>query len=375
MSKLIIVGPASPLRGGIADFNEALAKEIIKSGSQVELISFSLQYPSFLFPGKSQYKTNISENNELKISSIINSINPFSWIKTANYIIAQQPSAVIFRFWIPFMGMSLGFIARRIKKKEIPVYAITDNVIPHEKRIGDHLLTNYFIKSCDGFITMSKAVFEDISLFNTQAKKVCLFHPVYNVFGDKSSKSNSLKALDLTNGNYLLFFGLIREYKGLELAIEAMQDSKIKSLGIKLIVAGEFYADKEKYIALINKLKLDNIIIHDEFIPSDKVKYYFGIADAVVQPYISATQSGITQVAYHFETPMIVTNVGGLPEIVQDGKQGYVCDVNEKSVLNAILQLYNSEGNIQSLSKGVAKRKVEFSWESFVKELLSFMQI
>ena len=375
MSKLIVVGPASPLRGGIADFNEALAKEIIKSGSQVELISFSLQYPSFLFPGKSQYKTNISENNELKISSIINSINPFSWIKTANYIIAQQPSAVIFRFWIPFMGMSLGFIARRIKKKEIPVYAITDNVIPHEKRIGDHLLTNYFIKSCDGFITMSKAVFEDISLFNTQAKKVCLFHPVYNVFGDKSSKSNSLKALDLTNGNYLLFFGLIREYKGLELAIEAMQDSKIKSLGIKLIVAGEFYADKEKYIALINKLKLDNIIIHDEFIPSDKVKYYFGIADAVVQPYISATQSGITQVAYHFETPMIVTNVGGLPEIVQDGKQGYVCEVNSKAVANAILQLYASKEKVQNLSDGVSKRKAEFSWKSFVKELLSFMQI
>ena len=375
MSKLIVVGPASPLRGGIADFNEALAKEIIKSGSQVELISFSLQYPSFLFPGKSQYKTNRSENNELKISSIINSINPFSWIKTANYIIAQQPSAVIFRFWIPFMGLSLGFIARKIKKKEIPVYAITDNVIPHEKRIGDHLLTNYFIKSCDGFITMSKAVFEDISLFNTQAKKVCLFHPVYNVFGDKSSKSNSLKALDLTNGNYLLFFGLIREYKGLELAIEAMQDSKIKSLGIKLIVAGEFYADKEKYISLINKLKLDNIIIHDEFIPSDKVKYYFGIADAVVQPYISATQSGITQVAYHFETPMIVTNVGGLPEIVQDGKQGYVCEVNSKAVANAILQLYASKEKVQNLSDGVSKRKAEFSWKSFVKELLSFMQI
>ncbi len=375
MSKLIVVGPASPLRGGIADFNEALAKELIKNGSQVELISFSLQYPSFLFPGKSQYKTNRSENNELKISSIINSINPFSWIKTANYIIAQQPSAVIFRFWIPFMGLSLGFIARRIKKKGIPVYAITDNVIPHERRIGDHLLTNYFIKSCNGFITMSKAVYEDISLFNSQAKKVCLFHPVYNVFGDKSSKSTSLKALDLPNGNYLLFFGLIREYKGLELAIEAMQDSKIKALGIKLIIAGEFYADKEKYIALINKLKLDNIIIHDEFIPSEKVKYYFGIADAVVQPYKSATQSGITQVAYHFETPMIVTNVGGLPEIVQDGKQGYVCEVNEKSVLNAILQLYKSEGNIQSLSEGVAKRKAEFSWESFVKELLSFMQI
>lgn len=373
MSKLIVVGPASPLRGGIADFNEALAKELIKNGSQVELISFSLQYPSFLFPGKSQYKTNRSENNELKISSIINSINPFSWIKTANYIIAQQPSAVIFRFWIPFMGLSLGFIARRIKKKGIPVYAITDNVIPHEKRIGDHLLTNYFIKSCDGFITMSKAVYEDISFFNPQAKKVCLFHPVYNVFGDKSSKSNSLKALDLPNVNYLLFFGLIREYKGLELAIKAMQDSKIKALGIKLIIAGEFYADKEKYTGLINKLKLDNIIIHDEFIPSDKVKYYFGIADAVVQPYKSATQSGITQVAYHFETPMIVTNVGGLPEIVQDGKQGYVCEVNSSAIASAILNLYEKEGKIEQIKEQVSIRKSSFSWEEFVKGLNSFI--
>lgn len=375
MSKLIIVGPASPLRGGIADFNEALARELIKEGSQVELISYSLQYPGFLFPGKSQFNSTKSIPKDLKIRSFINSINPFSWLKTTKYIIAQRPDAVIFRFWIPFMGMCLGFIARRLKKRGVPVYAITDNVIPHEKRIGDRLLTKYFINGCDGFITMSKSVFEDISLFTSNSRKLCLYHPVYNVFGEKSSRENSLKALSLLEANYLLFFGLVRDYKGLELAIEAMSNPKIKELDLKLIVAGEFYSCKEKYLTLINKLGLDNVVIHDEFIDKEKVKYYFGVADAVVQPYITATQSGITQIAYHFETPMVVTNVGGLAEIVEDGKQGYVCEVNSNAVASAILKLYDSPNRLLQIKKQVAIKKDKYSWMEFVKELKSFMDI
>ena len=375
MSKLIIVGPASPLRGGIADFNEALARELIISGNDVELISFSLQYPGFLFPGKSQYNATKSVPENLKIKSIINSVNPFSWLKATRYIIAQRPDAVVFRFWIPFMGMCLGFIARKLKKRGIPVYAITDNVIPHEKRIGDKLLTNYFIKGCNGFITMSKAVFEDISTFTSNPKKLSLFHPVYNVFGEKLNKENSLAALNLAKGNYLLFFGLIRDYKGLELAIEAMSNPKIKELGLKLIVAGEFYSSKEKYLTLISKLGLDNVIIHDEFIAKEKVKHYFGVADAVVQPYITATQSGITQIAYHFETPMVVTNVGGLAEIVEDGKQGYVCEVNSNAVASAILKLYDSPDRLLQIKKQVALKKDKYSWMEFVKELKSFMDI
>ena len=374
MSKIVLVGPAPPYRGGIADFNEALANELIAQGNEVEIISFSLQYPSFLFPGKSQYLTTFEKNTSFKIHSLINSINPISWRRTVRFIQQINPDFILFRFWIPFMGPSLGTIAKKLKKTGFPVFAITDNVIPHEKRIGDDLLTKYFLKNCDGFITMSNAVSEDISKFTNNSNTLTLFHPIYSTFGACSSKEEALDNLKLLDKKYLLFFGLVREYKGLEIALEAMSHPTIKELELSLIVAGEFYSSKEKYLKLIDKLKLDNVIVYDEFIPKEKVKYYFGAADAVVQPYISATQSGITQVAYHFNTPMIITNVGGLPEIVEHGKQGYVCEVNSNAVVEAILELYSSEGNVQSLSNGVALRKERFSWQTFVTEMLFFIE-
>ena len=374
MSKIVLVGPAPPYRGGIADFNEALANELIVQGNEVEIISFSLQYPSFLFPGKSQYLTTFEKNTSFKIHSLINSINPISWRRTVRFIQQINPDFILFRFWIPFMGPSLGTIAKKLKKTGFPVFAITDNVIPHEKRIGDDLLTKYFLKNCDGFITMSNAVSEDISKFTNNSNTLTLFHPIYSTFGACSSKEEALDNLKLLDKKYLLFFGLVREYKGLEIALKAMSHPLIKELDLSLIVAGEFYSSKEKYLKLIDKLKLDNVIVYDEFIPKEKVKYYFGAADAVVQPYISATQSGITQVAYHFNTPMIVTNVGGLPEIVEHGKQGYVCEVNSNAIVEAILELYSSEGNVQSLSNGVALRKERFSWKTFVTEMLFFIE-
>ena len=374
MSKIVLVGPAPPYRGGIADFNEALANELIVQGNEVEIISFSLQYPSFLFPGKSQYLTTFEKNTSFKIHSLINSINPISWRRTVRFIQQINPDFILFRFWIPFMGPSLGTIAKKLKKTGFPVFAITDNVIPHEKRIGDDILTKYFLKNCDGFITMSNAVSEDISKFTNNSNTLTLFHPIYSTFGACSSKEEALDNLKLLDKKYLLFFGLVREYKGLEIALKAMSHPLIKELDLSLIVAGEFYSSKEKYLNLIDKLKLDNVIVHDEFIPKEKVKYYFGAADAVVQPYISATQSGITQVAYHFNTPMIVTNVGGLPEIVEHGKQGYVCEVNSNAIVEAILELYSSEGNVQSLSNGVAQRKERFSWKTFVTEMLFFIE-
>ena len=374
MSKIVLVGPAPPYRGGIADFNEALANELIAQGNEVEIISFSLQYPSFLFPGKSQYLTTFEKNTSFKIHSLINSINPISWSRTVRFIQQINPDFILFRFWIPFMGPSLGTIAKKLKKTGFPVFAITDNVIPHERRIGDDLLTKYFLKNCDGFITMSNAVSENISKFTNNSNTLTLFHPIYSTFGACSSKEEALDNLKLLNKKYLLFFGLVREYKGLEIALKAMSHPLIKELDLSLIVAGEFYSSKEKYLNLIDKLKLDNVIVHDEFIPKEKVKYYFGAADAFVQPYISATQSGITQVAYHFNTPMIVTNVGGLPEIVEHGKQGYVCEVNSNAIVEAILELYSSEGNVQSLSNGVALRKERFSWQTFVTEMLFFIE-
>jgi glycosyltransferase involved in cell wall biosynthesis len=372
-NKIILIGPASPFRGGISDFNETFAFELLKQNYDVEIISFSLQYPSILFPGKTQYNINKTKTKGLKISSIINSINPISWYKTAKYIKKQSPDAVIIRFWIPFMGLCLGNIAKKLAKNNIPIYAITDNVIPHEKRIGDTWLTKYFVGKCSGFITLSKSVLDDISMFTSNTNKICLFHPIYDIFGQKVSKEEGLKMLNLKDEKYLLFFGLIRDYKGLELAIEAMSHHKIKELNLKLIIAGEFYDSKTKYLDLIQELQLNNIIIHDGFIEKAKVKYFFSISDAIVQPYKTATQSGITQIAYQFQTPMIVTNVGGLPEIVENNKQGFVCDINSKSIAESIIKLYTDNDIIANFSNNVRERKQEFSWETFVNEIIKFI--
>ena len=245
--KVVIVGPAFPLRGGIANFNEALSKEMNLKGYDTELVSFSYQYPKFLFPGKTQFVDGKGPEG-LKIFTRINSVNPLNWIKTAKFITRLKPDYVIIRFWLPFMGMALGTIAGKLRKKSVKVLAITDNVIPHESRLGDRLLTKYFLRRCDGFITLSKSVLEDISQFTNNQNKIMLPHPVYNIFGEPVSRSMGIEKLNLdVNSKYILFFGLIRGYKGLDLALKALQNPRIKELGIKLIVAGEFY-EKRKSI-------------------------------------------------------------------------------------------------------------------------------
>jgi len=372
--KIVIVGPAYPLRGGIANFNEAFAIALQKEGHEVNLFSFYYQYPSLLFPGKSQYDNSNKAPDSLQIEQTISSINPISWSKTAQKIISIKPDIVIIRFWLPFMGPALGTIAKKLRKNKIKVIAITDNVIPHESRVGDKKLTKYFLKNCDGFITLSKSVMDDISKFTDNPNKISLPHPLYDTFGEKTTKSAAAYQLNLDiNQNYLLFFGLIRPYKGLDIAIEAMANDKVKSLGIKLIIAGEFYEKKEKYLDLISSLGLtDSIILKDEYIPTEEVRNYFALADAVVQPYKTATQSGITQVAYHFERPMIVSNVGGLPEIVPNEKVGFVVEPNPDSFAKAIELLYEND-NIPKFEANILIEKKKFEWKYFVKETLEFV--
>ena len=326
--KIVIVGPAYPLRGGIANFNEALALSFQKEGHQVNLFSFYYQYPGILFPGKTQYDTSEKAPENLNIKNTISSVNPISWGKTTKQILNCYPDVVIIRFWLPFMGPALGTIAKKLRKKGVKVIAITDNVIPHESRIGDKQLTKYFLKNCDGFITLSNSVLEDISKFTTNPNKIKLAHPLYDTFGPKATRKEGVEYLKLELASrYLLFFGLIRGYKGLDIALKAFADEKVRKLGVKLIVAGEFYDKKEKYLEIINNLKLqDFVILKDYYLPSEEVKYFFAAADAVIQPYKTATQSGITQVAYHFDKPMIVSNVGGLPEIVPNGVVGLVAE-------------------------------------------------
>jgi len=372
--KVVIVGPAFPLRGGIANFNEALALSMKKQGFDVSLTSFSYQYPKILFPGKTQFDVTGTPPKDIEINTLISSVNPMSWKKAAKQILEKQPDYVLIRFWLPFMGPSLGYIAKRLRKKGIKVIGITDNVIPHESRIGDFQFTKYFIKNCDGFVTLSKSVLEDISKFTDNKNKLMLPHPVYDIFGRKASREESIKKLKLdSNTSYILFFGLIRGYKGLDLALEALNDARIRGLKLKLIIAGEYYDKKEKYQEIIDMYNLkDAIISHDFYIPTEDVKYYFGAADCVVQPYKTATQSGITQVAYHFDKPMIVTNVGGLPEIVPHEKVGFVAECNAQAIADSIVRFYK-EDRREEFENNIPAEREKYEWKYFVKNLDDFV--
>ncbi|CAN5525290.1 glycosyltransferase family 4 protein [soil metagenome] len=339
-----MLGPAHPLRGGIAAYNERLAREFQLRGDDVTLYSFSLQYPVFLFPGKTQY-SNETAPTDLKIVTCVNSINPLNWIVTGLKLKKLKPDVLILRFWIPFMGPCLGTIARIVKlNHHTTIIAILDNIIPHEKRIGDKILSKYFLKSCDGFIAMSKQVIDDLISFLPSAKPLLIPHPVYDHYGDAVPKDVACKELNIDpEQKYILFFGFIRNYKGLDILLKAMAVPAMKSSGIKLIIAGEFYEDEQPYLTLIQDLGIkDQLILATSFIPDQRVKYYFSAASLVVQPYKSATQSGISQMAYHFLKPMVVTNVGGLPEIVPHMKTGYVVEISPIAVADAILDFFEN---------------------------------
>ena len=364
--KVIIIGPAFPYRGGIANFNNSLAVEYQNQGADVQVYSFSLQYPSFLFPGKTQYEEGEGPDG-IKIFPIINSVNPFNWFKIAKRVKNENPDYVIIRYWLPFMAPCLGTIAKLIRKKT-KIVAITDNVIPHEKRIGDRILTRYFVKSCDAFLTLSSSVLDDLLKFTDTQEKIFIPHPIYDSFGEIVEKNKAKKNLGLDeNGKYLLFFGFVRKYKGLDIMLDVMADRRIKALGVKLIVAGEFYDNKEEYISQIDVLGIkDSIILKSDFIPEEEVKYYFCASDMITQTYRTATQSGVTQIAYHFERPMLVTNVGGLSEIVPHNKVGYVCDINTKDIADCIVDFY-IENKEKEFSINTKMEKKRFSWESLVE--------
>lgn len=365
--KNIILGPAHPFRGGIANFGESLCIAFIKKSIDSSIITFTMQYPGFLFPGKTQFD-NGKAPEKIKIDRMINSVNPLSWISTANKIRSLKPDYLIINYWMPFMAPSLGNIARRVQKgTNIKIIAITHNVIPHEHRLGDKQLTNYFVKSCDGYVTLAKSVLDDLKVYTSNPNAVFIPHPVYDIFGEKVTKTDALKALNLDNKfKYLLFFGIVRKYKGLDLLLEAFGKGNFKEKNIKLIVAGEFYEDEANYDEIIQKYELnDAVIFTKSFVESNQVKNYFCASDLIVQPYRTATQSGVTQIAYHFERPMLVTNVGGLAEIVTHNKVGYVCDANPESIQNSIKDFFDNNRE-EEFSKNTASEKHRFSWDAMV---------
>jgi D-inositol-3-phosphate glycosyltransferase len=371
VAKVLIIGPAYPLRGGLATFDELFCRALNDAGHSCEIISYSLQYPGFLFPGTTQYDTSGNVPKDITIHTLINSVNPFSWVKTAKFIVAQKPDFIVFRFWIPFMAPALGRIARIVRKRGIKVLAITDNVIPHEKFPAKKQLADYFIKGCDGFITMSKAVMKDLEKFTDTPHRKYLLHPLYTSFGEKLDKTAARKALGLPEGaRIVLFFGLIRDYKGLDLLIDAFAELKAQP-DIKLVIAGEFYKDKQPYLDLIKKYGIEEqVILHGKFIANEDVKLYFSAADLVALPYRDATQSGVTQVSFHFEVPTLVTNVGGLAEIIPDKKAGYVVEPKGTAIAEAIND-YFSNHRMEAFTEGMKNEKQKYDWKIFVNEVVS----
>jgi glycosyltransferase involved in cell wall biosynthesis len=369
---IVILGSAHPLRGGgIATFNERLARAFIQEGHAVQIFSFSLQYPGFLFPGTSQF-TKEPAPKDLIIHSCINSINPLNWLKVGNRIKQLQPDLVVVRYWLPFMGPCLGTILRRIKKnKTTRVVCIADNIIPHEPKPGDRLFTKYFVKPVDAFITMSEKVKADLLQFAPNKKTAFIPHPLYDNFGEKISKELARKHLDIDlDARVILFFGFIRKYKGLDILLDAMKLLQADSPSIKLLIAGEFYDDQQTYDEQIERLGIrDQLITRTNFIPDSEVKYYLCAADVVVQPYRAATQSGVTPLAYHFEKPMIVTNVGGLPALVPDNKVGLIAEPNAASIAEKIIQFYHN--GEQHFVPHLVEEKKKYSWSKMVDAIVS----
>ncbi len=369
--KVVIIGTAYPYRsGGISSFNERLAREFHNAGEDVEIVSFSLQYPSILFPGKNQYSEKKIPPENLVIRRLINSMNPFNWIKVGNRLKKEKPALIIVRFWLPFMGPAFGTILRKVRKnKYTKIICIADNVIPHEKRPGDKPFTKYFLKSCDAFITMSEKVMTDLRKFEKDKPARLVSHPLYDNFGDIIDKSAARKQLNLPeNERIVLFFGFIRKYKGLDLLLDAigyLKQNKPESLTFKLLIAGEFYEDAKPYQEQIEKLGIQNhLVLRTDFIPDDEVRYYLCAADMVIQPYRNATQSGVTPLAYHFEKPMVVTNVGGLPSLVPHEKVGLVTEPNPQAIAEGILRFYQLGEDY--FIPHLRMEKQQYSWANMV---------
>ncbi len=370
---ITILSTAYPLRGGIAHFNGLLYNEL-STKHNVNVVTFSRQYPSILFPGKSQLESGDSVE-EIPSRVEVDSVNPFNWIKVGTKIKNNAPDLLVFKYWMPFFGPAFGTISKIVKNnKKTKIVVICDNVIPHEKKPGDRVFTKYFFNSVDYFITMSQSVQSDLFSLYPNAKEKLLFHPVYSNFGKPVEKQIAKEKLNIASNNVMLFFGFIRDYKGLDVLLQAIALIKDK-MDFTLVVAGEFYSNEDKYLGLIKDLELENVVkLFSDFIPTNEVKYYFSACDVVVLPYKSATQSGIVQIANNFDKPMISTNVGGLPEVIADGKTGYLVEKeNPQKLAEAILKYYNQNKEAEFVNN-IRNEAEKYSWGEFVNEMMELVE-
>lgn len=375
--KIVIVGTAYPMRGGIAQFN-ALLYKYFSSGNEVKMYSFKRQYPEMFFPGKTQFEQDepLFKIPDDKNVISVDSVNPYNWIITGIKIAKENADLIIFKYWLPFFAPCfavISYIAKNISKAKI--LFICDNVIPHEKRFGDKFFTKLAFSQADYFIVMSKTVEEDLKVFNKGKPYKLIQHPVYNIFGEKVSKTeakefiNKEYNIDVTNEKVILFFGYIRKYKGLNYLIDAMPEI-LKKINLKLLVVGEFYDDENKYMEQIKSLNLkESIKVISDFVPDTNVKYFFSACDVAVLPYSDATQSGIIQIAYHYDKPVIATDVGGLAEVVRNDETGFIIEPkSSKAVAEAVIKFYEEDLE-EKFSKNASEEKKKFTWEEFTSKI------
>ena len=367
--KIILLGTAWPYRGGLATFNERLAKQFVAEGHEVEIWTFTLQYPSFLFPGKSQF-SNEPKPEDLVIRRELNSCNPFNWLRVGRAVRKAAPDILICCYWMAFFAPAYALISRLAKRNgKTRCVALVHNMMPHEPSVLDKLFAPAFVRSQDAFVALSESVVRDIETLDKNHKpKTFSPHPIYDHYGERMTKEEACQALNLPGDKtYMLFFGLVRAYKGLDLLLDAFGIVKDQLPDLQLIIAGEFYENEEKYRAQIKDNGLEErVILRNEFIPDGDLRKYFGAADLIVQPYKSATQSGVTQVAFHFEKPMLVTNVGGLGEIVHDHKMGYACVPNAQAIADD-LQDYFQNDRQEAYTKYLKKEKKKYAWSKMTK--------
>jgi len=370
--RISLIGPFPPFRGGISDFNYSLSKELDKS-HDLQIINFSTLYPKVLFPGNTQFKDKVDKS--AKSHRVLSSINPLSWIKTVEKIIEFNPEIVIIHYWMPFFAPALRKIAVLLKKKiNVKIMAICHNLMPHENHSIYKYFTKRLINKIDRFIVMSDAVKKDLLEFIPNVKYKSTPHPIYEIFGNVVDKKIARQKLDIKAKKVILFFGLIREYKGLDILLNSIPKIKMGLDDFIVIVAGECYERKEKYYDIIKKLKIqDSVDLRFKFIPDCEVAEYFSAADVVVLPYKTATQSGITQIAYNFNRPVIISNVGGLAEIVVEGKTGYVVTPQSDEFAKAIITFFK-ESKFGEFSDNVKTHKTLFSWEKFADNIIELAQ-
>lgn len=361
--RFAFVGTAYPMRGGIAQFNALLTRELSKRHT-VGFFSFTRQYPSLLFPGKTQMESG-ADPAPVGARAMVDSIGPWSWLRTAREVASGRPDALLFKYWIPFFAPCFGTIARRARKKcGCRVILICDNVIPHEKRPFDELLTRYMLDSADAFVVMTKSVLADLRRFRPEAPAELVRHPLYTHFGEPMTKAEARRRLGwLPEERVLLFFGYIRRYKGLDLLLEAMPEIH-RTTGARLVVLGEFYEDRAPYDRIIEALGIGGIVtMLGNYAPNDEVAVHFCASDLTVLPYRSATQSGIVQVAYQVERPVLCTRVGGLEEMIEDGATGLLIPPEDASEIAWAVKRYFEEGLEAGLVEGLRREKATMGWD------------